>query len=418
MPKDTQYGNTLFITELQAGDSVTKLTRVHFSKNASEIAGYDEEWLQRLIMNHPHLLPVDQIEPAFANLVPICIELPLSSGFLDNLLITPTGDLALIECKLWRNPEARREVIAQIIDYANAMSTWTYERLQEAVNRTKPLTKETEGGSRNLYELVCSRNELGEASFIDAVSRNLRRGRFLLLIVGDGIREGVESMTEFLQQHAGLHFTLGIVEIALFEVPTGGFIAQPRVLARTTNIDRGIVSFEDGRIEIRPSAEASVTASSPARRMTITKELYFEQLEMTFPGISRRLNAFIDKVADYGVVPEFGSATMILRWHPDGTESWNLATIPVTGYVWTDYLGHQASSRGLINISKQYLKDLAALVPGAFVKETPKESAWYVSLDGKIVTIDKLLGDEARAEGWLVAIAALQRAISKALKVD
>jgi hypothetical protein len=109
---------------------------------------------------------------------------------------------------------------------------------------------------------------------------------------------------------------------------------------------------------------------------------------------------------------------MILRWHPDGTESWNLATIPVTGYVWTDYLGHQASSRGLINISKQYLKDLAALVPGAFVKETPKESAWYVSLDGKIVTIDKLLGDEARAEGWLVAIAALQRAISKALKVD
>jgi hypothetical protein len=418
MPKDTQYGNTLFITELQDGASVTKLTRVHLSKNASEIAGYDEAWLQRLIMNHPRLLPVDQIEPAFANLVPICIELPLSSGFLDNLLITPTGDLALVECKLWRNPEARREVIAQIIDYANAMSAWTYERLQEAVNRTKPLTGATEGGSRNLYELVSSRNELDEASFIDAVSRNLRRGRFLLLIVGDGIREGVESMTEFLQQHAGLHFTLGIVEIALFEGPTGGFIAQPRVLARTTNIDRGIVSFEDGRIEIRPPAETSVTASSPARRMTITKELYFEQLEMTFPGISTRLNAFIDKVADYSVVPEFGSATMILRWHPDGTENWNLATIPLTGFVWTDYLGHQASSRGLINISKQYLKDLAALVPGAFVKETPKESAWYVSLDGKIVTIDKLLGDEARAEGWLDAIAALQLAITKALKVD
>ena len=79
-------------------------------------------WLQRLIMRHPSLLPVDQIEPAFNTLVPVCIELPMQSGYLDNLLVTPTGDLALVECKLWRNPEARREVVAQIIDYAKEMS--------------------------------------------------------------------------------------------------------------------------------------------------------------------------------------------------------------------------------------------------------------------------------------------------------
>jgi hypothetical protein len=85
--------------------------------------------------------------------------------------------------------------------------------------------------ARRLYDLASASNEIDEAAFHDAVSRNLKRGRFLLLIVGDGIREGVEAMAEFLQQHAGFHFTLAFIEIALFQAP-GGFIAQPRVLVR------------------------------------------------------------------------------------------------------------------------------------------------------------------------------------------
>ena len=50
-----------------------------------------------------------------------------------------------------------------------------------------------------------------EIGFNDALTFNLRRGRFLLLIVGDGIRGGVEAIAEYLQAHAGLHFTLGLV---------------------------------------------------------------------------------------------------------------------------------------------------------------------------------------------------------------
>lgn len=42
------------------------------------------------------------------------MELPLRSGFLDNLLLTPTGNLVVVECKLWRNFDARRKVFAQI----------------------------------------------------------------------------------------------------------------------------------------------------------------------------------------------------------------------------------------------------------------------------------------------------------------
>jgi len=51
--------------------------------------------------------------------VPLCRELPLrfgtSSVFLDLLGVSPTGKLVLIECKLWRNPEARREVSSRAV---------------------------------------------------------------------------------------------------------------------------------------------------------------------------------------------------------------------------------------------------------------------------------------------------------------
>ena len=422
MSNVTQYGRTLYIEGLDAGASATPLVRVRFSKKASESTAYDEAWLQRLIMDHPSVLPVDQIEPAFANLVPICIELQTPSGFVDNLFVTPTGNLALAECKLWRNPEARREVIGQIIDYAKDLSTWTYQKLQEAISRPTLSDGSNENKTRSLYEIVSATGEIDEAAFVDAVSRNLRRGRFLLLIIGDGIREGVETMTEFLQQYAGLHFTLAIVELALFEGPAGGYIAQPRVLAKTTNIDRGIVTVDgEGHITIGPAGAAGPGPVVTGTKMTITKELYLEKLEREFPGISQRLNRFTDKLAAYDVWPEFGTESMILRWRPDGTKSWNLGTIASSpgrvGDLWMDYLGNKAQSEGLLDRFKQLLNNLAALVPGAYVKKTSKEPAWPVATqDGKYVKVDALLADETREDGWLHAITEFQAAVAKSLQ--
>jgi hypothetical protein len=413
MSTQSQFGHTLFLDGFHVGSAAEKLERLHFSKKESDGAPFDEAWLQRLIMRHPSLLPVGQIEPAFSTLVPICVELPTGSGFLDNLLITPVGDLALVECKLWRNPEARREVVAQIIDYAREISTWTYKTLQEAIGRTKPLDGLDENPTRSLYELVSAKGEIDEASFHDAVSRNLKRGRFLLLIVGDCIREGGEGMTEFLQQHAGFHFTLAFIEIALFKAP-GGYIAQPRVLARTTNIDRGIVTLDDGQITIRPSSTAAEPAKGGLRRTTITQEHYFEQVEKDFSGLSSKLNSLVDNLSTCNVQTEFGTESMILRWNPDNGRSWNLGNISKRGLVWFDNLGAQAASAGLLELHKQLLRTLAELVPGAFVKKTPKETGWYVTQDGNhYIPAAALLANEERKNGWIRAIADFQAAVLK-----
>ncbi|MBZ4415713.1 hypothetical protein [Myxococcus sp. RHSTA-1-4] len=55
---------------------------------------------------------------------------------------------------------------------------------------------------RSLWELIPDGVHLPEPEFIDAVSRNLRRGRIVILLVGDGIREGAEQLVEVLQSHA------------------------------------------------------------------------------------------------------------------------------------------------------------------------------------------------------------------------
>jgi hypothetical protein len=50
-------------------------------------------------------------------------------------LVTPTGLPVLVECKLWRNPQGRREVVGQILDYAKELSRWSSSDLQREVSR-------------------------------------------------------------------------------------------------------------------------------------------------------------------------------------------------------------------------------------------------------------------------------------------
>lgn len=202
-----------------------------------------EARLQEIIHDHPHSLPIEEIDPHFAGAIPICRELQLgSAGRVDNFLLTRNALPILVECKLWRNPEARRKVIGQILDYARVLSRWTVSDLQREVSRRV-------SGGRDLTELMRSHDpEFDEQHFNDSLSSNLRRGRFLLLIVGDGIRQDVESITEYLQAHAGLHFTFGLVELAIFEVEGGGFLVAPRVLARTSTIVRNVIAIPEGNV--------------------------------------------------------------------------------------------------------------------------------------------------------------------------
>lgn len=204
---------------------------------------FSEAAIQDLIQANPACLPISEIDPLFSPAIGICTELATPAGFIDNFLVTPTGLPILVECKLWRNPEGRREVVGQILDYAKELSRWSSSDLQREVSRR---LKRDDNAMIDLVRLAGY--AVDEIAFNDALSLNLRRGRFLLIIVGDGIRENVEAIAEYLQGHAGLHFSLGLVELPICELDTGSTLIVPRVLARTSLIVREVVAVPEAFI--------------------------------------------------------------------------------------------------------------------------------------------------------------------------
>ena len=231
-PLDRTYGGLI---RLDPGNSASAetLQRIPLGASAAE-GGVDEAFLQELLFRIPETLPTDAIDAAYAGAVPVCRELTTPAGYVDALYVNPLGRLTLAEFKLWRNPQARREVIGQILDYAKELASWGYEDLQREVSKTLKRTGNV------LYELV--RGQVpDEAAFVDRVTRHLKRGEFLLLIVGDGIRKMSNTSSISCRNIAACTSTSALVEAALYRDQSGHIIVQPRVLARTEIIRREVV---------------------------------------------------------------------------------------------------------------------------------------------------------------------------------
>lgn len=237
-----------------------QLERITFGSLSD--GSFDEAWLQKALYEFPVCLPVKEIDPSLGVLIPLCTEIETGAGPADILFATETGRLVLVETKLWRNPESRREVVGQILDYAKQLSSWTYEDIDQAVRaaRSDPKT--------GIAEVVAAQSSaFDESAFVDAVNHCLKNGNFLLLIVGDGIRQGAEALVAFLERFSNLRFHLALVEVAAYKLPNGGRLLQPRILAKTEIIERTILIGPTGPLTYQQAAqvEDSVAPSSAQR---------------------------------------------------------------------------------------------------------------------------------------------------------
>lgn len=336
----------------------------------------DERWLQDLLRAQPRVLPIAEIEPAFAPAVTIGWEVSTRVGQLDNLYISPAGYPTVVETKLWRNPEARREVVAQILDYAKELATWTYADLEKVARAYTHRYLEKELG---LFELVRSATDepINEATFADAVSANLRRARILLLIVGDGIRESVEDLVAFLQQTPQFHFTLALVELLLYKPPkpAGTLLVVPQVVARTREITRAVVRVEGTQIDsVRVTVDTE--PDSPRLRVTLAQEdflfLLAQQASAEAVQFAREL---IEDAPRLGLMVDWGQSSFMLKMRDPGG-SGELLSFLVVGKGGTAYPGSlpaQLDRLGLpAQIGSDYLSATAQLLPNC--QATP--SGW------------------------------------------
>jgi hypothetical protein len=214
-----------------------------------------EHVLRDLIYDNPSTMPVQDLDPSYGRLFTVAKELNIPGvGFVDVLLADERGRLVIVECKLWRNPQARREVVGQILDYARALSRYAYEDLQRQISVA------TKRQGNVLYEMAqAAGSSLDEASFVDRVSRDLAAGRFLLLVVGDGITEGTRRIGEYLHDQPGLAFEFGLIEMAEYRYADADgverTIVHPRILAQTAVIERHVIRSEVPGIVIDPIVE-------------------------------------------------------------------------------------------------------------------------------------------------------------------
>ena len=318
-------------------------------------------------------------------------------GFLDNLLVTPSGNLALIECKLWRNPEARREVVGQMLDYAERLARWSYEDLLAAVQKVR----KEEGNC--LYRLVAEGNDLDEASFVDAVSRNLRLGRFLLLVVGDGIHEDVAAIAAHLERHSALRFVFGLVQFAVYRFPAGdssGYLALPQILAKSLSIPRPVLILEDGRaiVPVVPARQEP----QPALKTSITEELFYEALSKVDPGSAKALPEFLRKCESLGCLIDRGTASLSIKVIDPEGDPWNLGSVFKSGKVWVlGWLAQRDQKTGK-SAGLRYMEKVASLMPGATLRKVGKTADWHVGMDRNYVWLADLM---AVREKWLEAIA-------------
>ena len=94
---------------------------------------YDlEDDLQALIAAHPELLAGAQIDPEDPRrFILVRREAPVAGMELDHPFLDQDGIPTLVETKRSTNLQTRREVVAQMIDYAaNAKAEWSAEKLR------------------------------------------------------------------------------------------------------------------------------------------------------------------------------------------------------------------------------------------------------------------------------------------------
>ena len=355
-----QHGNLMFLE----GPTSLGMPLVRIPLGAPP---FREERLQSLLATHPEMLPIWEIEPAFVPITFLGREVPTRSGEIDLVYVSPKGYLTLVETKLWDNPGARREVVAQIIDYATEISTWDFEELDDAVQKSSTAN----GQNRAPDIFTAMRGTVGdfdEVEFVDGVTRNLARGRFLLLIAGNGIREGVEKMASFLQASPGMHYSLALVELCLYkmhhehEYP---IILQPRTIASTVQIVRAVVSVEaPENLTVNVTLQEDIgdkrSAHSRSRRRKLTEEIFFEELaENTSEETAQRVESLIQSLGDLGIEPTWRSASVSMRLPDPGVSGANFTVILLTpeGKFYLGWLSQAAIVGGYDpSIAEEYLK--------------------------------------------------------------
>lgn len=263
-----------------------------------------EDDLQRLLADYPKLLTGNQangVTPRRWLLVSREIQVPSEGGAIgrlavDHLFVDEDGVPTLVEVKRSSNPEIRRQVVGQMLDYAaNAVISWPADLLRVAFE-----------GRCEKQRLVpdevmadCLGDGIDPNQFWQSVGANLRAGRLRLVFVADEIPPQLRRIVEFLNEQ------MNPAEVLALEVKQ--FVGQnvrtlvPQVIGQTSKAQH----------------QKATTTSSPAREWD--EDSFFAELASKGTDVVNVARQILDWAQREGLRVSYGrSGSALDRTNKNG----------------------------------------------------------------------------------------------------
>ncbi|MBC8310126.1 MAG: hypothetical protein H8E83_06410 [Planctomycetes bacterium] len=239
-----------------------------------DTSAFDENMLQHHIAQNTNILPISELEPGWSDSCCVAREFPTSAGPIDLLLVNAYGRLTIVETKLFKNPESRREVLAQALDYAAALHNMTYEELGNAVRRKNPELSDKADPLFAFATLNClGAEDIDQEVFHDRVCTDLEVGQFLILIVGEGIKKRLCALVDYFDKISHLGFKVGLVSVEQWKTNDNAIVLIPKIVG-TIEREARIWTPDPNSAAAQEIAEEEVkTANTPSgkKRLKMTE---------------------------------------------------------------------------------------------------------------------------------------------------
>lgn len=191
----------------------------HDMKKLNTLSYENERELEEIVAANPYLL-IAEDEPELT-LIRKQVNLP-GVGIADLIFLDSFGSINVVEVKLGRNAQGRREVVGQIFDYVSTLADYSLVELDALTNG-------------DLDQALRSFADEDDASSYEQLwrtcSTRLRAGKVRVTVVTDAAPDSLVRIMAFLNDHSDLDVRL----IAVQKYEGDGekvFTPQPIVVAR------------------------------------------------------------------------------------------------------------------------------------------------------------------------------------------
>ena len=194
-----------------------------YRRVSAKALGLQESWFRDAIFAEPELVVgpcrsagrVDVDE----QWIPWRIEVNFGSGPIDVLLVSSHGRIGIVETKLSYNPQRRREVVAQVLDYALSLQECDFDDLPDLPDHPG-------------------------APLAEDLAECLRSGRFLLIIAGDALDPRALRLSQsMLARHLTSEWDLAMVDLNVYSRgdDEDGLLVVPELLGTVQSETRQVV---------------------------------------------------------------------------------------------------------------------------------------------------------------------------------